>query len=912
MLMKKLLLIAGAILLFTASAFAASGNIKCTGIVVDDQQEAVIGATVTVPGTSAAVSTDIDGKFTIEAAAGQQIKITYIGYKTLELPAEANMGKIQLEVEAQMLQDVVITQSVAKTRVTPVAQSIVSAELIDVKLGNQELPEILKTTPGVWTTRDGGGFGDAKTNMRGFKSPNVAVMINGVPINDMEWGGVYWSNWAGLSDVTSNMQTQRGLGATIVSTPSVGGTINITTRTIDAERGGSVWYGMGNDGLNNYGLKVSTGLMKNGWAVTVLGSRKWGDGYIQGTPFNSYNYFFNVSKRINSQHQIALTAFGAPQSHYQRNSANGLSVEGWQSVKNYMRGESMYKFNPTFGYDKDGNWRNANYNYYHKPQIMLKHVWQIDDTQSLSTAAYASFASGYGYSGQGSGRNGYTYADWYGANNGTLSTKFRRQDGFFDYAAIQAINAASTTGSELVMTKSNNSHKWLGLVSSYKKDVKQKNGNKLALIGGLDLRYYIGEHNNEICDLYDGAYFIDSKYRAAMKKDINKNAADPAWVYKKLGVGDVVYRDYNGYVLQEGVYAQGEYTMLDGRLNLVLSGALNNTAYWRRDFYYYDKEHEKSETVNFWGGTVKGGANYNLDRNNNVFFNAGFISRAPFFSGGAFLSSTNSNATNENAVNEKVMSFELGYGYQSRPFALTLNAYYTRWMDRTTTRGGEITNTKSELYGQRYYFNMEGVDARHMGIEMNFNWVPAQWISIDGMFSWGDWIWDSNASGYFYSQTGAPITINFTEASAIGAPDHLRATLLQKGVKVGGSAQTTGSLGVNFRPFKGFRIGADWTMSARNYSDYQVSSSAFENGGDIKVADPWTIPWGQQFDLGASYRFNLGGVKATLYGNVYNLFNYNYIMDAYTSTDTTGAWDNAYRIYYSFGRTYSIRMRINF
>ena len=101
-------------------------------------------------------------------------------------------------------------------------------------------------------------------------------------------------------------------------------------------------------------------------------------------------------------------------------------------------------------------------------------------------------------------------------------------------------------------------------------------------------------------------------------------------------------------------------------------------------------------------------------------------------------------------------------------------------------------------------------------------------------------------------------------------------------------------------------------MNARNYSDYQVSSSAFENGGDIKVADPWTIPWGQQFDLSASYRFNLGGVKATLYGNVYNLFNYNYIMDAYTSTDTTGAWDNAYRIYYSFGRTYSIRMRINF
>ena len=907
--MKKLLLIAGIIMFYCASAFAAPGN-KCTGIVVDDQHEAVIGATVIVPGTSTAVSTDIDGKFSIEAAKGQKIKIVYIGYKPVTLNAEPNMGTIELEVEAQMLQDVVITQSVAKTRVTPVAQSVVNAEMIDVKLGNQELPEILKTTPGVWTTRDGGGFGDAKTNMRGFKSPNVAVVINGVPINDMEWGGVYWSNWAGLSDVTSNMQTQRGLGATIVSTPSVGGTISINTRTIDVERGGSVWYGMGNDGLNNYGIKVSTGLMKNGWAVTVLGSRKWGDGYVQGTPFNSYNYFFNVSKRINDKHQIALTAFGAPQNHYQRNSSNGLTVEGWQNVKNYMNGESMYKYNPTFGYDKDGKWRNSNYNYYHKPQIMLKHVWQIDETQSLSSVVYASFASGYGYSGQGSGRNGYTYSDWYGASNGNLTTKFRRSDGTFDYAAIQAINEASTTGSELVMSKSINSHKWVGLVSSYKKDIKQKNGNKLALIGGLDVRYYIGEHSNKIVDLYNGAYFIDSKYRAAMNTEVNENAANPEWVYKKLGVGDVVYRNYNGYTVQEGVYAQGEYTMLDGKLNLVMSGALNNTAYWRRDFYYYDKQHEKSETVNFWGGTIKGGVNYNLDKKNNVFFNAGFISRAPFFSGGAFLSSTNSNAINDNAVNEKVMSFEVGYGLHTRPFALTFNAYYTRWMDRTTTRGGDITS--GELAGQRYYFNMEGVDARHMGLEMNFNWVPAQWISIDGMLSWGDWQWDSDASGYFYSQLGEPITKDFKRASGIGAPDHLRATLLQKGVKVGGSAQTTGALGVNFKPFKGFRIGADWTMSARNYSDYQVQSSSFENGGNITVAKPWQIPWGQQFDLSASYRFNIGGVKATLYGNVYNLFNYNYIMDAYTSTDTDGAWDNAYRIFYSFGRTYSIRMRINF
>ena len=48
---------------------------------------------------------------------------------------------------------------------------------------------------------------------RGFAQENITVMINGVPVNDMENGRVYWSNWNGLGDVTSAMQVVRGLGA---------------------------------------------------------------------------------------------------------------------------------------------------------------------------------------------------------------------------------------------------------------------------------------------------------------------------------------------------------------------------------------------------------------------------------------------------------------------------------------------------------------------------------------------------------------------------------------------------------------------------------------------------------------------------------------------------------------------------
>jgi len=905
--MRRLFLFAALIWAACAAAFAAPYD--CTGQVVDEQNEPLVGALVqiTAPKQTSTV-TDIDGRFSIKVPDGAKtIEISYVGFKNYSTKPARDLGMIVLETSSVVLNDVVITQSIGKTRETPVAMSTIDAEDIQLKVGAQEFMELLKTTPGVYTIRQGGGFGDAETRMRGFKSENVAMMVNGIPINDMEWGGVYQSNWAGLSDVASNIQTQRGLGATIVSTPSVGGTINITTRTIDVEKGGSVWYGMGNDAMNMFGLKVSTGLMKNGWAMTLLGSRKWGDGYVQGTPFNSYNYFFNLSKRINDKHQVSVTAFGAPQTHFQRSKYDGLNILAWQSVKNYMDGESMYRYNPTFGYDRHGKMLSTNYNVYHKPQISLNHIWQINETSSLSSALYMSIASGYGL--RGETHSAYSGA-WYGADSSTgdLNMRFRNPDGTFDYAAIQDINAASTDGSQMVISRSVNNHEWYGLVSSYKKEFNQRNGNRLNLTAGLDLRYYIGHHKNTIDNLMDGAYYIDP-YRSnkVMTTALNAASGTPEFKYKKLGVGDVVYRNYNGYTAQEGVYAQGEYTMLDKRLNIVVSGALNNNTYWRREFFYADKDHEKSATKNFIGGTIKGGVNYNFDRHNNAFFNLGYISRAPFFSRGVFLNSTNSNVVNPNAKNEKVYSFEAGYGYHSRQLAVTVNAYYTKWIDKTTSKMVDLSD------GTRGSFSMEGVDARHMGIELNATYIPATWVEIEGMLSIGDWEWASNPTGYFYGEGGLPIAA-LDGTPATSSADHMHATLEQKGVKVGGSAQTTASLGVNFKPFKGFRIGGDWTVAARNYSDLNITADQIPstNNGVLKAGTPWEMPWGQMLDLNASYTFDIAGLKTTVFGNVNNLFNYNYITQSYTPVGKVGTWENAYQAFYSLGRTWSIRMRVNF
>ena len=121
---------------------------------------------------------------------------------------------------------------------TPVAYSNVSKADMEFRLGSQDIPLALNATPSVYATAQGGGAGDARINIRGFDQRNVAVMINGVPQNDMENGWVYWSNWDGVGDVTSSIQMQRGLSAVNLAAPSIGGTMNVITDPTSMEAGG--------------------------------------------------------------------------------------------------------------------------------------------------------------------------------------------------------------------------------------------------------------------------------------------------------------------------------------------------------------------------------------------------------------------------------------------------------------------------------------------------------------------------------------------------------------------------------------------------------------------------------------------------------------------------------------------------
>ncbi|WP_298238709.1 carboxypeptidase-like regulatory domain-containing protein [uncultured Algibacter sp.] len=837
------------VLLFTISAMAQStisGTVLETGTGLP-----LPGANVIEKGTTNGVTSDFDGNFTIKTQTSSgEIVITYIGYtsKTIAFTGDIALGNVVLESSQVGLEEVQIIASVAVDRKTPVAVSTIKAADISLKLSTQEFPEILKSTPGVYATRAGGGYGDGRINLRGFSSENIAVMINGVPVNDMENGRIFWSNWAGLGDVTSTMQVQRGLGASKVAVPSIGGTINIITKSTDATQGGIINTGIANDGYFKYGMTYSTGLSDKGFAATVSASKISGDGYIDGGEFSGYNYFLSLSKQLNERNRLTFTAFGAQQTHGQRFNRS--------TIAELLDTDSgPQKANKDWGY-KNGEVYHASYNFYHKPQISLNHLWEINDNSVLSTALYTSFGSGGGRRDEGSKIGS---SDYRIGSSGLQPIDFDR---------IVSENIANgAAGSTDIISASRNSHEWYGILSTYKNTIN----DKLTISGGLDARYYVGHHWYEVEDLLGGQFFLD-------------NEDDTFAFGKPLRVGDRYNKDYDGIVLRSGIFGQAEYQVNES-LNLFMAADISNTNYKKKEFMNSDIpiNDRESDAINFFGFGIKGGGNYNLDINNNVFVNVGYFSKAPFLDGVAFQDDDLLDP-NEEAENEKVFSVELGYGYRGEKLSANVNLYRTTWLDKGINGSLPGVNPGDE----RVLYNLLGMDALHQGIEIDFRYKFSDELTFTGMASIGDWKWKSNVSAIVRTQDGTPV----------GEVD-----VFAEDLKVGDAAQTTFALGANYKFATKSSFYVDYNYAGDMYASYQVT-----NRGTAGLPDTWKVPEFGLFDTGISHAFSMGSFEAILNAKINNVFNTEYVADA---NDVDGTSATAL-VYYGPGRTYSVGLTVNF
>ena len=790
------------------------------------------------------------------------------------------------------IEQVVLTgvADIAKDRKTPVAVSTIKeAQIID-KLGNQEFPEILNTTPSVYATKGGGGFGDSRINVRGFDQRNTAVMINGVPVNDMEGGAVYWSNWAGLSDVTSAMQVQRGLGSSKLAIASVGGTINVLTRAADKKRQGNVTLGVGNDGYNKQLFSYNTGKSETGWATSFLMSRTAGSMYADGTEFEGYNYYLAVGYQPNAKHDLQFTITGAPQVHNQRSFQSTIN----DHIKyGGTEEEPNRRYNQNWGY-LNGEEYSMTRNYYHKPVISLNWDWKISQATTLNSVAYASFGRG-GGTGDAGRINGVFYNNLPRTADGLVRfddiVAWNKGALVPDFGAVNKTPGQANSSNGIIRRSSINSHNWLGLITS----LNHKINDNLTATVGLDGRTYKGIHYRIVTDFLGNNSYTDTS-NINNKPNVITNAftTNPSWNPfggKTNDIKDQLAYSNDGIVNWLGGFGQLEYT--NDALSAFVQGSVSNQAFQRIDYMLYAPENQKSEKVDLVGFNVKGGANYNINENHNVFVNGGYYERQPFF-GAVFLN--NRNDVNPSLTNEKITSFEVGYGYRSGIFNANVNLYNTSWDDiyrRLTTRGKlngvDVTGVANVL----------GIKEIHRGVEVDFNVKPAQFVTLNGMFSLGDWFFEGSPKASFVEDQSNTVI--------------QEGTLALDGLKVGDAAQLTAALGADFKLTDWLNFDAQYRYADKLYSAFEPSSRLITASKPTPSDPAVELPSYGLVDLGAGARFKLNDTQSfKLRLNVNNVFDKTYIAESRTNkaadANPANNWNGinkANEVFFGFGRTWN-------
>lgn len=897
----KNVLLAG-FFLITMSVFSQS---KITGVIFDgDLNQPLAGASVVVKGTSNGTATDLDGKFELTTTQKSGvISVSYLGFVTKSIPFtvngnSVNLGQIVVLPDASQLQEVVVIGKgiidVAKERKTPIAVSTIKAVEIQEKVGTADVTQALVNTPSVYVAGQSGGYGDSRITVRGFQQDNTAFLLNGQPINGMEDGKMYWSNWSGMSDIANFIQVQRGLGSSKLAISSVGGTVNFVTRATDKKEGGFVSMGVANSDYFKSTAAYNTGIMKNGFGMSVMLSHWQGDGYNQGTRGEGQNYFISFGYKPNDKHNFNFLITGAPQSHDQNFT---------KKISDYLT--YGRKYNNNWG-TLNGDYLSLRTNFYHKPVANLNWDFNINETTQLSTVLYASWGRG-GGTGDYKARN---YNIPY--TNGQIN---------FDQIYANNLTAPGGIGSQpanMLIRASMNNHAWYGVVSNLKKEINKN----LSVNFGLDLRTYNGDHYRQVSNFLGLNGWTESRYLRDNTHIIpNPNTLPSAsntvtqsyninpWYafFNSASDKQKIDYDYSETITYGGVFGQVEYS--NDKFSTFFQGAVSNQSHQRFDYYDYQDQYQDSKKVNNVGFNVKGGAAYNFNEQHVVYGNAGYYSRQPYHDN-IYLNFTNE--VNPLTENEKVLGLEAGYTFKSKIFTASVNAYRTTWEDRVVTTSTVLSSnttigTTNLAAGDVVISANQGVKQVHSGLELDFVLKPIQKLDVKGFASLGNWEF-----------SGSAVRRRFDENLNI-----LDETLTDNdGGKVGDAAQTTWGLGAKYEIFERFTIDADW----RNYDKLYANVVAKNN---------LQMPSYDLVDMGISYKMLVGKDKQNSVNfrfNVNNLFDEVYLSELTTNIKTTdiisssnpalGTYQSNNKVYkgiadgnsgfFGLGRTWNFTLRYNF
>lgn len=849
--------------------------------VVSDGTTSLAGASIIVKGTSAGTSTDSQGAFTLHSPVSSgTLLVRVLGYVTSEVTfnaGETDLGTLLLEADAsQSIGEVVVVGKGiidVADRKTPIAVSTITPLEIQEKSGaNIEFPELMKNTPSVYVADQAGGFGDSEMFVRGFDQSNTAFLLNGQPINGMEDGNMYWSNWSAMSDVANVIQIQRGLGSSKLAISSVGGTVNIITRATDMQRGGYVRMQTGNYGMAKATVGYNTGMMGK-WGVSFMVSGWRSDGvFARGTAGAGQNYFLSVGYQPNEDHNLNFMVFGAPQWHDQ----------------NYSKPlESVYRDGilQTPGYDMTGIKGNSNYgwyqgeglsqrrNFYHKPVANLNWDWRIDESSSLSTVLYASVGRGGGTGTLGNGP-------------GFIPNGYDTETGFTNWDVIAEQNQQLPGGysqgyNGTVLRASANNHFWYGLVSNYSFEPT----TNWTFNVGADLRFYQGDHFQQLVNLLGTNGRIESNVNRPDDYVVDQTFSTNPWsaLFNSAAVEERVGYDNSEKINYQGLFGQIEYA--DDVFSSFIQASVSNQSYQKMDRWGYQGE-AKSGFDHKLGFNIKGGASYTIEEQHTLFANIGYYSRQPFLDN-VFIFNTVDFA--DPAVdNEKIFGLEAGYKFTSPYFDANLNGYYTNWDNRFTGYNAQNYEVDGQVYADVTYL-FTGVGQLHKGLELDLAWRVQPQLTLRGYGSIGDWKYDGSSPYRVRDNNSYDIIFEDVQGQDL------------TGVRVGNAAQTSVGLGVKYYILPEFSVDADFNHYSRLYGNVDVADIITASLNDqvyqSEELDSYNI-----VDAGLSYNFLLRNGKTLKFrGNVRNLLDEKYF-----------SRKDGYGYFYGLGTTWNAGLTYSF
>lgn len=792
----------------------AQGIVK--GNVSDsDNSNPLVGVIVTINETDITETTDTSGNFVLTSvpSGNQLVTIKFQGYETQTFPvtvtdnSTADLGAVVLYRDQSQQTDLSII-------------TLTEDELNEDEGGADNTAGLLQSSRDVFLNAAAFEFSSTFFRARGYNSENGKLLINGIEMNKIYNGRPQWSNWGGLNDVMRNQSFTNGLAASEFTFGDIAGSTNVVMRASEYREGGRVSYAASNRSyLGRVMASYHSGLNEDGWAFSVLMSRRYGnEGYNDATLYDANSFFGSVEKKINDKHSLNLTAFFTP-------NRRGKSSPNTQEVFD-LKGR---KYNSYWGY-QDGNKRNSRVRKIEEPVVMLNHYWNISDNTTLNTnVAYQT-----GRIGNSRIDNGGTSlvtdssGDQFiiGGGSNPDPTYYQKLPSYFlrngdnpDYISAYLsrenfVNDGQIDWNSLYQANLNNGNSVYALYEDRVDDTqitantifRTELNDNIDINGSVSYRKLKSKNFANMLDLLGGNGYLNVD---SFSENIDEAQNDLRNPNRLVQEGEKFRYNYeiDANIIDAFAQAQFKYNKVD----FYAAGKISKTDYQRNGLYengrFQGNSFGKSKKVDFTNFSAKAGLTYKISGRHLIDINAGYLTKAPTIRN-TFSNSRENNDIVVGLTDEKVTSFDASYIMRTPKVKARLTGYYTKFEDATEISFfyadgiSGISDTETAAFVQEV---LSGIDKRNIGLEFGMEYQVTPTIKLKGAAAVGDYIYDNNPNLYLASDDFED-NIDFGQSAL-------------KNYHVAGGPQRAYSVGFEYRDPEYWWFGATTNYFSNGYVD---------------------------------------------------------------------------------------------